>query len=210
MRRTIILSLKKEVRAGRNDTRTGREPSEQEYYQPGTRAEVDVEIDLKTIMVEPGTTFLLCSDGITRHIEDNEIAGILVADTQPGEICERLREICYDRGAEDNLTAIVVRVANAVEAEKELSAAAGAGDGDEVTVASSRCRLKLRSWNPRPKKKATVTIFRLVIRSLSTRSMTSHTLWTRPAEDQQVDLHDLLIVERDRPRAAFDSSSAHG
>jgi hypothetical protein len=100
-------------------------------------AELDVEIDLKTIMVEPGTTFLLCSDGITRHIEDNEIGGFLAAEAEPAEICERLKEVCYDRGAEDNLTAIVVRV-EGEPAAKELSAAAGAGDSDEVTIASSR------------------------------------------------------------------------
>ena len=30
-----------------------------------------VEVDMKTMEVTDGTTFLLCSDGITRHISDN-------------------------------------------------------------------------------------------------------------------------------------------
>jgi hypothetical protein len=102
-------------------------------------AEPDVDIDLKTIMVEPGTTFLLCSDGITRHIDDAEMGGIL-ANGNPSSICDRLKEICYARGAEDNLTAIVVRVSG--EPVREFSAAAGAGDStadvEEQTVASAR------------------------------------------------------------------------
>lgn len=130
--------VEEEVRAGRMTPEQALNHPSKNIISRALGAELDVEIDLKTIMVEPGTTFLLCSDGITRHIEDNEIGGILSAEAEPEEICGRLREICYDRGAEDNLTAIVVRVANAVAAEKELSAAAGAGDGDEVTIASTR------------------------------------------------------------------------
>ena len=130
--------VEEEVRAGRMTPEQAANHPSKNIISRALGAELDVEIDLKTIMVEPGTTFLLCSDGITRHIEDNEIGGILGAEADPADLCERLREICYDRGAEDNLTAIVVRVANAVPAEKELSAAAAAGDGDEVTIASSR------------------------------------------------------------------------
>jgi serine/threonine protein phosphatase PrpC len=39
-------------------------------------------------MVEPGTTFLLCSDGVTRHIDDAEIGGLL-ANGNPASICDR-------------------------------------------------------------------------------------------------------------------------
>jgi len=100
-------------------------------------AESDVDIDLRTIMLEPGTTFLLCSDGITRHIDDFELTSFLGMDAEPAEICARLKDLCYDRGAEDNLTAVVVRVAGE-PAEQYSTAAAGAGDGEEMTVASAR------------------------------------------------------------------------
>jgi protein phosphatase len=33
-------------------------------------ADYSVEVEMKTIMIEPNTTFLVCSDGITRHIDD--------------------------------------------------------------------------------------------------------------------------------------------
>jgi serine/threonine protein phosphatase PrpC len=182
--------VEEEVRAGRMTPEQAANHPSKNIISRALGAELDVDIDLKTIMVEPGTTFLLCSDGITRHIEDNEIAGILVADAEPGEICERLREICYDRGAEDNLTAIVVRVANAVEAEKELSAAAGAGDGDEVTIASSRVPFESPVVESQAKEEGDSDDFStsdtLSIDEIDDQSY----LMDEPAEDQPVDLHD--------------------
>src|SRR5262249_23973623 len=54
------------------------------------------------------TSFMLCSDGVTRHITDQEIARLMKNEQRPETICERLKQLCYQGGAEDNLTAIVV------------------------------------------------------------------------------------------------------
>lgn len=127
--------VEEEVRAGRMTAEQAANHPSKNIISRALGAEADVEIDLKTIMVEPGTTFLLCSDGITRHIDDVEIGGLL-ANGNPSSICDRLKEICYARGAEDNLTAVVVRVAG--EPAKEFSAAAGVGETEELTIASAR------------------------------------------------------------------------
>lgn len=127
--------VEEEVRAGRMTPEQAANHPSKNIISRALGAEPDVDIDLKTIMVEPGTTFLLCSDGITRHIDDAEMGGIL-SNGNPASICDRLKEICYARGAEDNLTAIVVRVSS--EPVREFSAAAGAGDTEEPTVASVR------------------------------------------------------------------------
>ena len=128
--------VEEEVRAGRMTPEQAANHPSKNIISRALGAESDVEIDLKTIMVEPGTTFLLCSDGITRHINDNEIGGFLAAKGDPAAICERMKEVCYDRGAEDNLTAVVVRVAE--HEEMEYSTAAAGGDMEEATVASAR------------------------------------------------------------------------
>ena len=127
--------VEEEVRAGRMTPEQAANHPSKNIISRALGAESDVDIDLKTIMVEPGTTFLLCSDGITRHVDDAEIGGLL-SNGNPASICDRLKEICYARGAEDNLTAVVVRVTG--EPVRELSAAAGAGDSEEATVATSR------------------------------------------------------------------------
>ena len=100
-----------------DEVRAGRMTEEQAENHPGRNiisralgAEPMVEPDLKTIYVEPGTAFLLCSDGITRHITDDEIKGVLTFGGEPPDICEYLKGLCYERGAEDNLTAVVVKV----------------------------------------------------------------------------------------------------
>ena len=127
--------VEEEVRAGRMTAEQAANHPSKNVISRALGAEEDVDIDLKTIMVEPGTTFLLCSDGITRHIDDAEIGGLL-ANGNPASICDRLKEICYSRGAEDNLTAVVVRVNS--EPAHEFAEAAAAGDGEEQTVASAR------------------------------------------------------------------------
>ncbi|MEP7075296.1 MAG: protein phosphatase 2C domain-containing protein [Acidobacteriota bacterium] len=101
-----------EVRAGRMTPEQAAVHPSRNVISRALGAEPTVEIDLKTMMVEPGTSFILCSDGITRHIQDWELEGILKSDEDLADICFRLKQICYDRGAEDNLTAVVVKIKN--------------------------------------------------------------------------------------------------
>ncbi|MGB7201574.1 MAG: hypothetical protein WBD16_04820, partial [Pyrinomonadaceae bacterium] len=99
-------------------------------------ADGSIEPDIKTIIVEPGTTFLLCSDGITRHVNDDEIKGVLTFGGSPEDVCLFLRKLCYERGAEDNLTAVIVRVGEAGSRTDNLPVLQL--DDDEPTVAASR------------------------------------------------------------------------
>jgi serine/threonine protein phosphatase PrpC/TolA-binding protein len=71
-------------------------------------AELDVEPDVVELEVDEYTSFLLCSDGITRHITDQEIARLMRSGRRPEAICESMKELCYMGGAEDNLTAIII------------------------------------------------------------------------------------------------------
>src|SRR5688572_11437047 len=127
--------VEEEVRAGRMTPEQAANHPSKNVISRALGAEEDVDIDLKTIMVEPGTTFLLCSDGITRHIDDAEIGGLL-SNGNPASICDRLKEICYARGAEDNLTAVVVRVAG--EPASDFVPAASSAEPEEMTVAAAR------------------------------------------------------------------------
>ena len=99
-----------EVRAGRMTEEQAANHPSRNVISRALGAEPSVEIDLKTIMVEPGTSFLLCSDGITRHISDDEMFAVLRTDGQATSACARLKDLCFERGAEDNLTAVVVHV----------------------------------------------------------------------------------------------------
>jgi serine/threonine protein phosphatase PrpC len=99
-----------EVRAGRMTEEQAATHPSRNIISRALGAEPSVEIDLKTIMVEPGTTFLLCSDGITRHVNEEEMLSALRSGGSTSNACAILKDLCYERGAEDNLTAVVVRV----------------------------------------------------------------------------------------------------
>ena len=70
-------------------------------------AEPDVEPDVVEIDIDDRTSFILCTDGITRHITDEEIERLMKSGLRPDRICEKMKELCYAGGAEDNLTVIV-------------------------------------------------------------------------------------------------------
>lgn len=124
------------------EMRAGRLTAAQAAHHPGKNvisralgAEGTVEVDMKTIMFEPNTTFLLCSDGITRHIEDTEIRELLKSPNPAAQICEDMKHICYGRGAEDNLTAVILRTGASAA---EHTATANPADLEENTIATAR------------------------------------------------------------------------
>ena len=55
-----------------------------------------------------GDAFLLCSDGLTEHVEDPEIARAMTIH-EPQDACEALIALTLERGAKDNVTVICVR-----------------------------------------------------------------------------------------------------
>src|SRR5215813_5163706 len=77
----------------------------------GVESVVDVEI--KTVQVHDGARFLLCSDGIYRHMSDDEIARVLAEYKDPQQAVDELKRIVHQRGADDNLTAVVVQLGKA-------------------------------------------------------------------------------------------------
>src|SRR5882762_1968703 len=102
--------VEEEVRAGRMTPEQAAHHPSKNVISRALGAEETVEVDLKTIEVEEGTCFLLCSDGITRHIPDNEIRGVLARESDLAAACAELKRRCFERGAEDNLTAVIVRL----------------------------------------------------------------------------------------------------
>ena len=102
--------VEEEVRAGRMTPEQAAHHPSKNVISRALGAESDVEVDMKVIEVDDGTEFLLCTDGITRHIPDHELRHLLIAHADLPTLCNELKRLCYERGAEDNLTAVVVCV----------------------------------------------------------------------------------------------------
>ncbi|MBK8150105.1 MAG: protein phosphatase 2C domain-containing protein [Acidobacteria bacterium] len=132
--------VEEEVRAGRMTAAQAANHPSRNVISRALGAEGTVEVDLKTIMFESGTVFLICSDGVTRHITDFEIRELLLSSPNPALICDRIKAICFDRGAEDNLTAVIVRVAEAAvpAISDDARTTAPLADFEEETVAAVR------------------------------------------------------------------------
>lgn len=126
-----------EVRAGRMTEEQAENHPSKNIISRALGAEATVEVDLKTIMIEPNTAFLICSDGITRHVADNEIKGVLTFGGSPEDICDYLKNLCYERGAEDNLTAVVVKV-GAAAAQAAAPSIVPPIETEETTIATAR------------------------------------------------------------------------
>ncbi len=119
--------VEEEVRAGRMTAEQAAHHPSRNVISRALGAEQAVEVDLKTAEVEDGTIFLLCSDGITRHLPDAELSKLLHEAASLEAACAEMKRRCYERGAEDNLTAVIVRVG-----ARTAQPAAGAAGNDDV------------------------------------------------------------------------------
>jgi protein phosphatase len=72
----------------------------------------DVDVDVVFGDIEPGDTYLICSDGLTAHLSDEDIQET-VAGRKAKEACEALVALTLQRGATDNVTVIVVQCRSA-------------------------------------------------------------------------------------------------
>jgi protein phosphatase len=71
--------------------------------------EEEVLVDVMEVEVEPGDTVVLCCDGLSNLVSEEEILGVATReplDTSP----EQLVELANERGGDDNITVIVVKV----------------------------------------------------------------------------------------------------
>jgi serine/threonine protein phosphatase PrpC len=70
--------------------------------------EGEVYPDVRTLGMKAGDRLLLCSDGLTNMVSDDEIALVLAEGSDPQSACEALVKAANSAGGADNITVIVV------------------------------------------------------------------------------------------------------
>ena len=65
------------------------------------------------IKIEKGDTFLLCSDGLTDMLTDEEIADVLDVARDPATAANQLISSALHSGGRDNVTVMLVRILGA-------------------------------------------------------------------------------------------------
>jgi PPM family protein phosphatase len=100
----------------------------------GTEPAVDA--DVFTVDAVPGDLFLLCSDGLTDMLSENEIAAAIEsADRDPAAAGEALVSAANARGGDDNITVVLFEIVSddtelETAVEPERASATGSIDGD--------------------------------------------------------------------------------
>jgi protein phosphatase len=66
------------------------------------------QADVKSLTVKRGDSFLLCSDGLSDLVSDEQIAEVMGKLKDAGRCCERLVEMANEAGGFDNITSVIV------------------------------------------------------------------------------------------------------
>jgi len=72
-------------------------------------AEPDVQPDVSDLEIVPGDTLLLSSDGLVRHVNDDQILEIIQSAPSLQTACDTLIEAAKTGGGSDNITCVLLR-----------------------------------------------------------------------------------------------------
>jgi PPM family protein phosphatase len=72
--------------------------------------DTEVMVDLREVAVEPGDLYLLCSDGLTTMLDDQQILRHIESDHSLEELCRVLVDDANSRGGLDNVTVVLLQV----------------------------------------------------------------------------------------------------
>ena len=103
----------------------------------------DVQVDVFTVDLDPGDRILLCSDGLTSIVGDEEIRENLTSQPDPQAACDELVAAANRAGGPDNITVVVLDIE---EGEDDAGGARAAPPQEEETApeAAPRGRPPLR------------------------------------------------------------------
>jgi serine/threonine protein phosphatase PrpC len=145
---------------------------------------IDPEVPVDVVQVLPvkGDRFLLCSDGLTKEVDDDKVASILRRTRQPAAAARELVKAARAHGGSDNITVVVVDVVDDNDqalADSEALAGdqgvviphdeMGKGDGDDEGGARQAGRSRRTRERLRPTRRAItfrVVLFMVVVLAL--------------------------------------------
>jgi len=83
--------------------------AQREHAARAVGAHEDLRVDLDVCLLRGGGTFLLCSDGLDKHVSQDEIA-VHLARGDAARSVDSLLELVLSRGASDNVTMCAVNI----------------------------------------------------------------------------------------------------
>lgn len=96
------------VRMGEMDKEVAKDHPDKNIITRAVGAAPAVSVDFFEIEVEEGDRILMCSDGLTNMISDEDIRSIIIGQRDIAEQAEKLVETANRNGGKDNITVIVI------------------------------------------------------------------------------------------------------
>jgi len=102
--------VREQVAAGHLSADQAREHPFKSVVTRALGGEQPVQVDLRRVRLQDGDLLILCSDGLTTMLTDDEIAALLAEEGTISEKTERLVEAANSRGGADNITVVILNV----------------------------------------------------------------------------------------------------
>lgn len=96
------------IRRGGLDREEARNHPDKNIITRAVGAEDSVKPDFFTVNLEEGDMVLMCTDGLTNMLEDEEILNILEASRDIVEMAEELVRAANEKGGRDNISVILI------------------------------------------------------------------------------------------------------
>ncbi len=98
------------VRQGRLTPEEAVEHPQRSVITRALGPEVTVEIDTRSFHARPGDVYLLCSDGLTTMVGEEQLAAVLLAHPRLSDAGEALIAAANEAGGRDNITVVLLRL----------------------------------------------------------------------------------------------------
>jgi protein phosphatase len=99
--------------------------------------EPSVDVDTYTMVGRDGDVFLICSDGLTGMVPDDEVATLLRSEGSLEEAAEALVRAANQSGGKDNITVVLFRLGEAEDSPAAEETIPGTLDAEEVRAAAA-------------------------------------------------------------------------
>lgn len=96
------------VSLGKLDRRAARTHEKKNYITRAIGGEKNVEAEMFSVDLNPGDRIIMCTDGLSNMVEDNDILNIVKRSDSLEEAVEGLIKTANDNGGKDNISVIII------------------------------------------------------------------------------------------------------
>jgi PPM family protein phosphatase len=120
------------LRQGRLTPQEAEEHPQRSVITRALGPELDVEVDTRSFRARAGDVYLLCSDGLTTMVSEDDLAAVLREHSDLRAAGEALIAAANQAGGRDNITVVLLRVEDVAAPAHAGDAVAPAADGGKT------------------------------------------------------------------------------